>query len=54
MQLYALLTGQSITAAGKELMTISIAREEFKEGDIDGAADILRTLREYEEKQPHT
>jgi hypothetical protein len=50
IRLYAMLTGQSIAAAGEELMTIGIARDNFNRGDIDGAADILRTLQEEEQK----
>ncbi len=50
IRLYAMLTGQSIAAAGEELMTIGIARDKFNRGDIDGAADILGTLKEDEQK----
>ena len=46
--LYATLTGQSVAAAGEELMTIGIARDKFNRGDSDGAVDILRTLQEDE------
>ena len=50
LRLYAELTGQSIAAAGEELMSRGIAEYKFNQGDIDGAADILRSLREEKEK----
>ncbi len=50
LQLYAALTGQSIAAAGEELLLRGMAEYKFNRGDIDGAADILRILREEEQK----
>ena len=50
LRLYAELTGQSIAAAGEELVSRGIAEYKFNQGDIDGAADILRRLRDAKEK----
>ena len=50
LRLYAALTGQSIAAAGEELMSRGMAEYKFNQGDVDGAADIVRSLRDEKEK----
>ena len=50
LQLYVALNGQSIAASGEELLSRGVAGYNFDQWDFDGAADILRRLREEKEK----